>query len=109
MGIQRNTGRPFARIISLSDSSGKSSVAPTRWRRLFATKGVVSYCFMRSFAVCILTNSACPLHQSSNQAPRFYTILDILPVLHPSIIPHPLLFLLVVVSLHVSLAHLAER
>src|SRR5436190_21401861 len=79
MGIQRNTARPFARIISLSDSSGKSSVAPTRWRRLFATKGVVSYCFMRSFAVCTSTNSACPLHQSSNQAPRFYTILDILP------------------------------
>src|SRR5436305_9343323 len=79
MLIRRNTGRPFAPLISSSDFSEKSSVAPTRWRRLFATKGVVYYCFMRSFAVCTSTNSACPLHQSSNQAPRFYTILDILP------------------------------
>src|SRR5438876_3022098 len=80
MLIRRNTGRPFAPLISSSDFSEKSSVAPTRWRRLFATKGVVYYCFMRSFAVCTSTNSPCPLHQSSNQTPRFYTPLDILPV-----------------------------
>src|SRR5256885_26906 len=79
MLIRRNTGRPFAPLISSSDFSEKSSVAPTRWRRLFATKGVVYYCFMRSFAVCTSTNSPCPLHQSSNQTPRFYTPLDILP------------------------------
>src|SRR5205823_14914052 len=71
MLIRRNTGRPFAPLISSSDFSEKSSVAPTRWRRLFATKGVVYYCFMRSFAVCTSTNSPCPLHQSSNQTPRF--------------------------------------
>src|SRR5256885_12169034 len=82
MLIRRNTGRPFAPLISSSDFSEKSSVAPTRWRRLFATKGVVYYCFMRSFAVCTSTNSPCPLHQSSNQTPRFYTPLDILPIGH---------------------------
>src|SRR6266699_508509 len=79
MLIRRNTGRPFAPLISSSDFSEKSSVVPTRWRRLFATKGVVSSCFMRSFAVCTSTNSPCLLHQSSNQTPRFYTSLDILP------------------------------
>ncbi len=78
---RRNTGRPFAPILSSSGFSGKSSVAPTRWRRLFATKGVVYCCFMRSLAVCTSTKSPCPLHQLSNQTPRFYTQLDILPEL----------------------------
>src|SRR6266496_203265 len=81
MRIRRNTGRLFARIISSSDFSGRSSVAPTRWRRLFATKGVVYYCSMRSFAVCTLTNSRCPLHPPSNQTPKLYTTLDKLPLL----------------------------
>src|SRR6266516_4066160 len=81
MLIRRTTGKPFAPLISSSAFSVRSSVAPTRWRRLFATKGVVYYCFMPSFAVCTLTNSPCPLHQPSNQTPRFYTTLDILPCL----------------------------
>jgi hypothetical protein len=81
-----STGRPFAPTTCSSGSLERSSVAPTKWQRLFEPKGVVFCCFTRSSAVCTSTNSRCPLHQPSNQAPRFYTTLDILPT---SLIPNP--------------------
>src|SRR5512135_1673666 len=79
MPIPRSTGRRSAPAMSSSGSLGKSSAARIKWRRLFAQRGVVYYCFMRSSAVYTSTNSRCPLHHSSNQTPRFYTPLDKLP------------------------------
>src|SRR6266496_5076818 len=83
MPIRGNTGRRSAPAMSSSGFLGRSSVALTKWLRLFARKGVVSCCFMRSFAVCTSTNSRCPLYQPSNQTPKFYIALDILPVENP--------------------------
>jgi len=80
----KSIGRPFAPTMSWSGSSAKSSGAPIKWPQLFAPKGVVYCCFMRSSAVCTSTNSRFPLHQPSNQTPRFYTTLDKLPVFSSS-------------------------
>src|SRR5579883_2563365 len=66
--------------MSSSDFSEKSSVVPTRWRPLFATRGAVCCFSMPSFAVSSSTSSRCQPHRKSNQTLQFYTELDILPL-----------------------------
>jgi Transposase, Mutator family len=73
--------RRFAPTMSSSGFLEKSSVVHTQWQPLFATKGVACYFSTPLFAVSSSTSSRRHRHPKSNQAPSFYTPLDILPFL----------------------------